>query len=217
MPGPDAMRLPLRSAIVFAGLSFGDDEFVEHVLGVARIGAEDLEQARLRDLADREVRRAGAVGAAVGAAGQHRFHHLLRAGELERLDVEPRFLEVAFLHRGEERQAGGDRPEADADLRRRLRAHDGAARRAPRARCRRRPRRACGGAARSKAARSFGVGDGEVGAFVAAIAWRCGSSRSPLRRGQEMGGLECGRGRQRSPGAAGHARARGTRASRRSG
>ena len=105
MPGPDAMRLPLRSAIVFAGLSLRDDELVEHVLRVARIGAEDLEQARLRDLADREIGRARAVGAAVGAAGQHRLHHLLRAGELERLDVESGFLEVALLDGGEERQA----------------------------------------------------------------------------------------------------------------
>ena len=36
MPGPDAIRLPLRSAMVLAGLSLRDDELVEHVLGVAR-------------------------------------------------------------------------------------------------------------------------------------------------------------------------------------
>lgn len=42
------------------------------------------------------VGRAGAVGAAVGAARQHGFHDLLRAGELERLDVQAGFLEVTL-------------------------------------------------------------------------------------------------------------------------
>ena len=113
-PGGDALALELGERLDRAVL--GHQELLEHVLGVARVGREDLEQAGLRDLADREVGRAGAVGAAVGAAREHRFHHLLRAGELERLDVEPGVLEVALLDRGEERQAGGDRPEADADL-----------------------------------------------------------------------------------------------------
>ncbi len=134
----DALALELGHGLDRAVL--GHQELLEHVLGVARVGGEDLEQARLRDLADRQVGRAGAVGAAVGAAREHRFHHLLRAGELERLDVEAGLLEVALLDRGEERQAGRDRPEADPDLRRRLRA-GAAARRARRWRCRRRRRR----------------------------------------------------------------------------
>ena len=36
-----------------------------HVLRIARVGREDLEQAWLRDLADRQVGRAGAVRVAV--------------------------------------------------------------------------------------------------------------------------------------------------------
>jgi hypothetical protein len=66
----------------------------------------------LRDLADREVRRTRAIGAAVGTAGEHRFHHLLRASELEGLDVEPGLLEISFFDGGEERQPG-DGPVAD--------------------------------------------------------------------------------------------------------
>jgi len=64
----------------------------------------------------------GTVGAAVGAAREHRFHDLLRAGELQRLDVESGFLEVAFFDRCVEREPGRNRPVPDADLGPRLRA-----------------------------------------------------------------------------------------------
>jgi hypothetical protein len=101
----------------------GDDEFVQHELGIGGVGAENLEQAGLRDLADGQHRRGRAVGAAVGAAGQHGFHDLLGAGELERLDVQAGFLEVALFDGREERQARGNRPEADADLGACLRVH----------------------------------------------------------------------------------------------
>ncbi len=125
MPGPDATRLPFRSASDLYGLSFAHEELVEHVLRVARVGAEDLEQARLRDLADREHWPTPVPLALPSQRpDEHRLHHLLRAGELQRLDVDAGLLEVALLDRGEERQAGRDRPEADADLRRCLGAHD---------------------------------------------------------------------------------------------
>ena len=97
------------------------------------------------------------------AARQHGFHHLLRAGELERLHVQAGFLEVAQLDRRVERQAGRDRPVADADLRAGLGAHEG--RRAQHAQ-----RRAGGAGLQQLAARGGGggweVGDGVHGVLL---------------------------------------------------
>ena len=87
---------------------------------------------------------------------EHGLHHLLRAGELERLDVQAGLLEVAVLDRREEGQAGRDRPVADADLRRRP-----ARARWPARRARRRTpahRRAAGGGARAQRLRRDGDG-----------------------------------------------------------
>ena len=94
----------------------GHQHFVQHVLGVAGVGAEQLEGAGRGQLADGDVGRAGAVGAAVAAARQHGFHDLLGAGVALHLDVEAGVLEVTQLHSGIKRQAGGDGPVPDPDL-----------------------------------------------------------------------------------------------------
>jgi len=94
------MRLPFSSADRLVGAGDGDDELVEHVIDVARIGADDLQQAGRGELAHRERGRGGAVGAAVDASGDHALDDLRRPGELDAFHVEAGVLEEALLERG---------------------------------------------------------------------------------------------------------------------
>jgi hypothetical protein len=114
----------LSSAIVFTGLSFGTRNSSSTYFALLGLVAKILNNPGCAISPIARFAEPGAVGAAVGAAGEHRFHHLLRAGELQRLDVEAGLLEVAFLHGREERQSGRHRPVADPDLRCALRADD---------------------------------------------------------------------------------------------
>src|SRR6185436_17595303 len=93
--GRNALAFEVAHRFVRAVL--GDDKFVQYILGVARIGPDDLECSGLRELPDGDIGRTRAVGGSVRASRQHRFHYLLRARELESFDIETRFLEIALF------------------------------------------------------------------------------------------------------------------------
>ena len=127
MPGPEATFLPLSSAMLLTGLSLAtmnSSSTYLALLGLVqkilkRPGCAISPMARLAEPVPLELPSE--------RPDEHGFHHLLRAGELERLHVEAGFLEVAAIDRREEGQAGRDGPEADADLGRGLGPHDAGA------------------------------------------------------------------------------------------
>jgi len=84
--GREALALEIGDFLI--GRAFRHDDLVEDGFRITEVGGENLEEVRLGDLRERELRRTGAGCRRIDAPGQEGFGDFDLIGELDELDVD---------------------------------------------------------------------------------------------------------------------------------